>query len=222
MEKKLTKTSLQEAFRCGQCLHFKQTPHPSFDSPCSKLGTRQFAIAPKCYTPDYTKIINNTDEFAQLSMLFGSKTPDQRKLLLGMLRAVPKGRKLKMGTQMYLNLRGREYISNYVCCYVVGYTSAGEIVLTGSPDRKTRGKSFFAYLKTDTSLITPKEWKARYQALRAKGRIQDPTAGVVRNITAAVETDTYETPTIDNAPKEGKAKSSKIRRTDDLVKILAI
>lgn len=222
MEKKLTKMSQQEAFRCGLCLHYKQTPHPSFDSTCSKLGVRQFAIAPRCFTPDYTKIITNTDEFVQLSALFASKTPEQKKLLLGLLRATPKGKKLKMGTQMYLNLRGREYISNYVCCYVVGYTSSGEIVLTGSPDRKTRGKTFFAYLKKDDSLITPKEWKARYKKLRAQGRVQDPTFGGARNITAAVEADTYEIPTIDNAPKDGKAKTGKIRRTDDLVKILTI
>lgn len=224
MEKKQTKISIQESFKCGSCLHYKQTAHRNFESPCSKLGVRQFALAPKCFTPDYTKVINNTDEFVQMSAMFGSKTPEQKKILLAILRAEPKGKKIRMGTCMYLNLRGREYISNYVCCYVVGYTSAGEIVLTGSPDRKTRGKSFFAYLNSDDSLITPKEWKKRYLELRAKGRIQDPTGSKVRNITAEVENDSYEIPTIDSAPKDKKekAKSNKIRRSDDLVKILAI
>lgn len=224
-QKKTTKISVEEVFKCGSCLHFNATAHRNFDSPCANLGIRRFAIAPKCFTPDYTKIINNTDEFVQLAALFSSKTPEQKKILLGMLRATPKGKKLRMGTKMYLNLRGREYISNYVCCYVVGYTSGGEIVLTGSPDRKVRGKTFFAYLQDDDSLISPKVWAARYQTLRSKGRIQDPTGGLQRDITAAVENDTYEVPTIDNAPKgkvkKGAKDTTKIRRTDDLVKILA-
>jgi hypothetical protein len=222
MEKKLTKISNQEQFRCGSCLHFQRTPHRSFEKPCSNLGVRAFANAPKCFTPDYAKVITNTDEFVQLSALFQSKTSEQKKILLGMLRALPKGKKLKMGTKMYLNLRGREYISNYVCCYVVGYSSCGDIVLTGSPDRKVRGKSFFAYLKSDDSLITPKEWKVKFKKLQTAGRIQDPTGVQIRNITQQVEQDTYEAPTIDNAPKDSKAVKTKIRRTDDLVTILSI
>lgn len=221
-EKKTTKISIQEAFKCGQCLHFKQTAHRNFERPCAELGTRSFAIAPRCYTPDYTKVIDNTDEFVQLSALFASKTPEQKKILLGILRATPKGKRLKMGTCMFLNYRGREYISNYVRCYVVGYTSAGQIVLTGSPDRKIRGKSFFAYLDSDESLISVKEWKTRMSKMRQQGRIQDPTGTKIRNITASVENDTYEIPTIDNAPKDSKVKTMKIRRTDDLVKIMSI
>jgi hypothetical protein len=221
-EKRMTKISIKEAMKCGQCLHFKQTAHKNFDAPCQKNGVRAFAIAPPCYTPDYTKAFDNTDEFVQLSALFASKTPEQKKILLGMLRATPKGRKLKMGTCLYLNLRGREYISNYVRCYVVGYTSAGQIVLTGSPDRKVRGKTFFAYLDSDDSLIEPKVWRARMSKLKTQGRIQDPTTTKLRNITASVENDTYEIPTIDNAPKDSKVKVQKIKRTDDLVKIMSI
>ncbi len=165
-------------------------------------------------------MVGNTDEFIQLATIFNNKTPEQKKILLGMLRVTPKGKKLKMGTRMYLNVRGREYISNYVCGYVVGYTSGGEIVLTGSPEMKSRGKAFFAYLKTDTSLITHTEWKARYKALKAKGRFLDPKASTVRDITAKIETDTYEVPTIDNAPTE-KVKQVKLNpRTTVLTKLL--
>lgn len=223
MTKKITKISTDETFKCGSCLHFNVTAHTSKESPCSALGVRRFAIAPRCFTPDYTKVISNTDEFVQLAAFFASKTPEQKKILLGILRATPKGNKLRMGTRMFLNLRGREFVSNYVCCYVVGYTSGGQIVLTGSPDRKVRGKSFFAYLRDDSSLITPKQWAQRYAALRAKGRIQDPTFGINRDITASVENDTYEVPTIDNAPKEkgDKGTKTKVKRTDDLVTILA-
>lgn len=219
--KKQTKASLQEAFKCGECLHFKQTPHASFPKVCSEQGIRTFAVAPPCYTPDYTKVIANVDEFVSLISLFNSKTYQQRRILLGMLRQQPTGRKLKMGTKLYLNVRGREYIGNYVHGYVVGYTSAGQLVLTGSPDSRTRGRAFFAYLRSDESLLTVSEWKKVFLDLRAKGRIVDPkvTGGI--DITAKVANDEYEVPTIDNAPKD-KGPVKKInKRTTDLVQILS-
>jgi hypothetical protein len=218
--KKQTKASLVEAFKCGECLHFKQTTHPSFEGPCSGLGVRSFAIAPKCYTPDYTKVIKNTDEFLSVVTFFHSKTHQERRILLAMLRQEPKGKRLKMGTKLYLNTRGREYISNYVCGYVVGYTSSGQLVLTGSPDRTTRGRNFFAYLRNDDTLITDQEWRKKFLALRAKGRITDPKAVVERDITAVVKADDYEVPTIDNAPKDGRKVKKLNKRTSDLTQIL--
>jgi hypothetical protein len=218
--KKQTTASLNEAMKCGECLHFKQTPHPSFESVCGIMGVRTFAIAPKCYTPDYTKVIKNTDEFLSLVTFFNSKSAQQKRIMLGMLRQQPTGKKLKMGTKMYLNVRGREYIDNYVCGYVVGYTSAGQLVLSGSPDRTTRGRSFFAYLRSDNSLLTDAEWRKRFSELKSKGRITDPKAIGGRDITAVVSQDDYEVPTIDNAPKEKGPIKKLSKRKTDLVQIL--
>lgn len=220
--KKQTKASLQEAFRCGECLHYKQTPHPSFESTCTNQGIRTFALAPQCFTPDYTKVISNTDEFISLVSFFNSKTSQQKRIMLAMLRQQPSGRKLRMGTKLYLNVRGREYINNYVCGYVVGYTSAGQLVLAGSPDRTTRGRSFFAYLRSDDSLITETEWRKRFAELRLKGRITDPKAVGGRDITAKVTSDDYEVPTIDTAPKDKGSIRKVNKRTTDLVQILSI
>lgn len=219
--KKQTKASLAEAFKCGECLHYKQTAHASYEGVCSGLGIRAFAAAPKCFTPDYTKVIKNTDDFLQIVTIFHSKTAQERRILLGMLRQQPSGKKLKMGTKMYLNTRGREYISNYVCGYVVGYTSANQLVLTGSPERTTRGRSFFAYLRNDDTLITEQEWRKRFKTLREKGRITDPKALAERDITATVKADDYEVPTIDNAPRDGKKIKKINKRTSDLMQIMS-
>lgn len=220
--KKQAKASLQESFKCGECLHFKQTPHPAFEGPCSTLGVRSFALAPKCFTPDYSKVIRNTDEFIQVVTFFHNKTSQQKRILLAMLRQQPQGKRLKLGTRLYLNVRGPEYISNYVCGYVVGYTSAGQIVLTGSPDRATRGRSFFAYLKSDESLITHSEWKKKFLSLRERGRLVDPKGLSTRDITATTTPNDYEVPTIDNAPKESTKVKKLSKRKADLVQILEI
>lgn len=220
---KQTGASLEEVFRCGDCLHHKQSKHRQHDDLCATMGIKPFALAPICFTPDYTKVITNTDEFVQLAALFSNKTPQQRKIMLGILRQKPMGKKLPIGTMMYLNYRGREYISNYLRAYVVGYTSAREVVLTGSPDMNNRGRAFFAYLKGDDSLLTPKEWKAKFQTLRRAGRIQDPTAKIVRDITAKVAEDNYEVPTIDNAPKDPTQRPA-LKKSDprtNLVQILS-
>lgn len=185
------------------------------------MGIRSFAVAPSCFTPDYPKVIGNTDEFLSLVTLLNSKTAQQKRILLGMLRQQPKGKKLRMGTKMYLNIRGREYINNYVCGYVVGYTSAGQLVLAGSPDAKSRGRAFFAYLKDDSSLLTDSEWRKVFVDLRKAGRIVDPRATGKRDITDTVASNDYEVPTIDS-PVSSKTKTKKLnKRTSDLVQILS-
>jgi hypothetical protein len=216
-----TKANLQEAFKCSECLHFKMTPHRSNKKVCYEEGIRGFAIAPKCYTPDYTKVISNTDEFMSIVTFFNSRTPQQRKIMLGMLRQQPKGKKLSMGTKVFLNLRNRAYVNNYVCGYVVGYTSGNEIVLAGSPERDKRGNVFFAYLKSDVSLLTPKEWRVKYKDLVTKGRITDPTIKGKKDITASVKEDTYDIPTIDNAPKGDRGEKKVSLRKTDLFEILS-
>ncbi len=216
------KVSVQEAFKCGECLHFKQTAHPAHDGICSKLGVRSFASAPRCFTPDYTKVIQNTDEFIQVVNFLGTKTSQQKKILLGMLRAQTSNRRLKMGTKVFMNVRSRDYISNYMAGYVVGYTSAGQLVITGSPNRKTRGRAFFAYLRDDKTLLTTQEWKKKFLDLRRKGRIDDPKAGLEVSITDSIVKDEYEVPTIDNAPKGPKTTKVKVgSRKTDLVEILS-
>ncbi len=219
--KKQTSASLQESMKCGECLHFKQTPHPSFEGVCNNLGVRSFAVAPKCFTPDYTKVITNIDEFLSMVTFFNSKTPQQKRIMLGMLRQQPSGRKLKMGTKLYINVRGRDYIDNYLCGYVVGYSSAGQLVLSGSSSRNTRGRTFFAYLRYDDNLLTHSEWKKKFAELKQKGRITDPKSVAVRDITASVQNDDYEVPTIDTAPKDNKAVKKIDKRRTDLVQILS-
>lgn len=214
-----TKANLNEAFKCNECLHFKQTPHRSNKHVCSEEGIRHFAIAPKCFTPDYTKVIGNSDEFVQISTFFHSRTPQQKRILLGMLRQSPQGRRLKMGTKLFMNVGNRDYISNYLCGYVVGYTSGGDLVLAGSATNQTKGRVFFAYLRSDESLLSTKEWKAKYLELRQRGRIQDPQATVKRDI-AASSVDDYEVPTIDSAPRGTLKEKKIIKRKQDLVQIM--
>lgn len=201
-----SKNSLVEAFRCGECLHFKQKAHSAHEKPCSEEGVKPFGIAPSCFTPDVTKIARNSDQFVQLASLFNSWTPQEKRIVLAVLRSAPKKKKpFAFGTKLYF-FTGKDYISNYLAGWVMGYTSSGELIVSGPPDSKQRGKSYLAFLESSDGVLTVSEWKVKRVLLKAAGKIYDPANAVVKKSTIV---DDYEPPTIDNAPRE----ASDARRT---------
>lgn len=212
--------SLEEAYRCGECLHYKKHAHPSMKEICIKRGIRTFAVAPKCFTPDVTQIANNSDTFVQLAAVLSDYTPKQKRIWLALLRQKPIKSKtfrkdMPFGTKIYFHGMGKDYISNYLSGYVMGQTSSGELIITGSPDQNTRGRSYMAYMSDTDSLMTSKEWKAKKAELKGAGRIMDPQSKIIPKGTPAAT----EPLTIDNAPASwhDKQEKKKRRRSDDLV-----
>lgn len=208
----ISQRSLEEAFRCSECLHFKRHAHPAKKEICHNLGVKAFGIAPKCFTPDVTQIANNSDTFVQLAALFADYTPRQKRIMLAVLKQKPiKGknirRDLPFGTKVYFHSMGKDYISNYLAGFVVGLTSSSELILTGSPEQNTRGKSYYAYMSDTDQLMTYKEWKVKKAELKAAGRILDPQAKIALKANAD-----YEPPTIDSAPSAWHDKQEKQRK----------
>jgi hypothetical protein len=202
--------SLEDTFRCSECLHFKKHAHPSMQEICSKRGIRPFAIAPKCFTPDVTQIANNSDTFVQLAALFSDYTVKQRRILVALFRQKYTKRNIPFGTKVYFHGMGRDYISNYLSGYVMGVTSSGDLIITGSPDKNTRGRSYMAYMQDSDLLMTAKEWKIKREELKAAGKIIDPNSRIVPKGTAFEDV-----VTIDSAPaawhdkQEATSKKSK-------------
>jgi hypothetical protein len=210
--------SLAEAFRCGECLHFKTHPHLSRKELCSKEGVRAYGVAPKCFTPDIPQIAQNSDQFVQLAAMFTNYTPKQKRILLGMLRMKDKPG-LAFGTKVYFLSFGKDYLSNYLSGYVMGYTSSGELILSGSPEQKARGRSYIAYLNDTDNLLTAKQWRAKRAELQAANKVIDPQGMKVRGSKVAQD---GEPPTIDSVPAEwyDKHVAKKRRKTD--VKVMVI
>lgn len=193
---KASAKSLGEAFKCGECLHYRHHPHGTRGQVCSKEGVKSVAVAPKCYTPDITKIAKNADQFVAVVSLFQDMTYAEQRIFLGVLRGRKK--KVPLGTKLYFKV-GKDYVSNYLCGFVAGYSSAGELMLMGSPD-KIRGQSFLAFMDKDADdLLTWSQWKAKREQLRSENKIFDPSNRVIKR--ASVKDD-YEPPSIDKAPRE--------------------
>lgn len=196
-----------DASRCSECIHFSHVPLGSNEEPCSKLGIKGVALAPKCFFPDVTKLSKNSDTFVQVAAQFQSFTPAERRVYLRLLGQKQKATQHKMGTKLYFRV-GKDFINNYLCGYVVGYQRSGEIMLMGSPG-KVRGQTFLAFMEDTTTMLTHTQWVAKRKELRAANLLVDPTNKVIK----ASVTDAYEPPSIDQAPKEWIAPEDKKKRT---------
>lgn len=220
----LSAASLDTAYKCGECLHHKKHAHPSFKSICAERGIKGIAIAPKCFTPDVSQVAINSDLFVQLAALLASYTPKQKRIMNALLKQKPSKRfkHLPFGTKMYFLGLGGDYISNYLAGYVMGTTSGGELILTGSPEQNTRGRSYMAYMTDDEMLLTPREWKAKKAELVASGRIRDP-----KNLVLPRNVEPGDPVTIDSAPQawhdKQERKMAKGRKAKaDLTEIIRI
>jgi hypothetical protein len=219
----LSSASLSESYKCSECLHHMKHAHPQFREVCKKRGIKGIAVAPKCFTPDVSIIASNSDSFVQLAALLNEYTPREKRILIALMKQKPISKKrfsrpVVFGMKMFFLGMGADYISNYLAGYVMGLTSTGELIITGSPEQNTRGKSFMAYMTDDDNLMTPLEWKRKKTELKAKGRVFDPkTKELPRQI------DTEAPPTIDSAPaawhdkQEKKIKKKGIKDLTDMV-----
>jgi hypothetical protein len=205
--------SLDEAFRCSECLHFKHHAHSTREAVCSAEGVRGVGLAPRCFTPDITALATNTDQFVQIAALFQSTTHKQRRILLGMFRAQKK-KKFPIGTKLFFRV-GRDYISNYLAAYSAGYTSSGELMLIGSPSMKTRGSRFTSFLTSSEDLMVFSEWKKKKAELTEAGLIFDPQNKIIKKASVV---DDYTPPSIDDVPSDWYNKEEKKtrRKTDPL------
>lgn len=208
-----TAKSLVEAFRCSECLHFKNHPHSQKQQVCIKEGVKPAAIAPKCFTPDVTILTGNSDQFVQLAALFHAYDAKQKRVLLALLRSKKKG--YSIGTRLYFKI-GKDFISNYLAGYVAGYTSTGELMLIGSPSPKERGQSFTSYMAPNSDgLLTVTQWKAKRAELQASNLVHDPANKVIKRASVV---DAYEPPTLDTVPSwfyDKKVKPPARRKVTD-------
>ena len=92
--------------KCGDCLHFKHSAHPSKPSVCSLIGTKHFANAPTCFTANvqvFRTVSKRTVD--QLSTLVSNLTGTQSRVLIGLL-----------SQQAKLERRGFRFLESVYLC----------------------------------------------------------------------------------------------------------
>lgn len=193
--------------KCGECLHYKQHAHLNKQSVCDKLGVKHYTNAPpRCYTPDVSKLVPDSEALAQIALMFGALTSAQRRLLVFLLSTPRRKLKMEIGTKVYWRAVGGNYLSNYVSGYVLGATSTGQIIVAGSPEQRTRGAMYMAYFDNQDDLYTHSEFIKVRADLERKGNLVDPKKPLDKKI---VIDDDYTPPTLDSAPREWKEAAAK-------------
>lgn len=143
--------------------------------------------------------------------VFSAYSPKQRRILLALLKASGKAKKKehKFGTKVYIPIRNDgKYLSDWVSAYVLGYTPDGKIVISGSPERRSIGRSFTAYLYPD-SVFSAVDFAKKKKAMVAEGRINNPKIEKTKRI-ATVDDYEPQVPTMDTVPRSWFTKKDDV------------
>lgn len=191
------------AMKCGECLHFNTSPHSKKGEVCAKMGIRAEGTAPSCFTPNVKELTVSSDFIMMVTTLMSTMTKTQRRILAATM--MTKQKRLKFGTKIYFRPMGKDYLSNYRSGFVMGYSSAGDLMVIGDPDPAKRGSSYIALLKDDEGTLTPEQWRAKRGELKAANLINDPDIG--KSLAKRTALDDYEPPSMDTAPEHWFSKS---------------
>lgn len=205
--------------KCGDCLHFKHSAHPSKPSICSLIGTKHFANAPTCFTANvqvFRTISKKTVE--QLSTLVSNLTGTQSRVLLGLLSQQSKleRRGLRFLEEVYLCV-GKPYLSNYYKAYALNVGPDSNLMLVG--DSYLQNQSSNIIFSVDPkSIVTSKDFAKIHKTLVESGKINEPRKPVKLATGSQDEIPTIETSQemLEKlARSSGKKKKVRASRSDD-------
>lgn len=216
--------------RCGDCIHYKGTPHPSMGKPCSTLSIVASAPAPDCYAANVAVFRTMTPgTIKQIHGLLAAFSPQQHRVFLGLLRnaASLDRKKLKFLQVVYFKTGDGSTLDQFYRGWAFALGPDDTVQIVGQNFLHSGRTACSAVIQRD-SLITPKQFKKIKEALIERGALES----LPPKVQAAVTRDDYEPPTLDTAQefldkhakrttlstKKGKARKAaggfKIRQRD--------
>lgn len=220
MLKKEADKKVRLGVRCGDCVHYDHVKKHEFGDVCVKLGIREKANAPDCFSPNVYKLNSgkSPDVFGELSSVLKKLRPSQLRILAFTLTrgsTMMERHGFTFGQTVYFSL-GHDYLSHYFKGYVIGGDSESVIIAS---KLKNCPENTIGYFLPD-SLLTRKEFSKKKKSLVKKNRIvmTDADKGRVRSLPLAEMLDSkgrwkdwkpeddndigYEPPTLETAPPE--------------------
>lgn len=197
--------------RCGDCIHYKGSPHPTFGEPCFELGVRPNSVAPDCYTPNVGLLRDlGPDAFTLLASFITSSTPQQVRIIAGLMRAASSVERLGFHfmQRVYFHIGGNTPTLDRVYSgHVLGIGLDKQVQVVGADYmRQSRGACVASLDKA--SLMNAVQFKKFKAKLIAAGQLKalDPKKA------AAIAGDNYEPPTFETSPELLEAKANKTHR----------
>ncbi len=212
---------------CGQCVHFKNGPaHPKFSTICSTLGTRSYAEAPDCFSPDPAIIAKADVEVSEVGRLLRHLSAEQMVVIGHLMQQAADlhEHNLKFGQPVYVQIGvakdGKDYLTSYFKGYVLGATlvkvSSKNYVphiylgsnLTLDEEARPEHRSLLRMLPS--SILTKAQFQKKSQDLKAAGRLESKDTGWKMPFKEWLKAGgpqppaeikgVYEPPTLDTAP----------------------
>lgn len=201
--------------RCGDCLHYKGTAHPSMGEPCYNLDVGKSAVAPSCYTPN-VGVFRDDGSLAVHSLLsaIACFTPQKQRVLMGMLRNAAAlertGYSFLQCVYFATNARGKTTLSDYYRGFVAAKGPGTTLQVVGINFLNSKNTACVAFLERD-SLLTKAQFDRERKRLVKLGKLEHLPARVQKQLTKGEE---YEPPTLDTAEDflQRAATSSKKHR----------
>ena len=193
--------------RCGDCLHYKGSPHPAMDKSCVHLGVRTTAIAPSCFTPNVSVLRKVSGmEFKTLAALLVGFKPQQARVLMGLLKGAGSLQSTGFHFLQKVYFRtGDDFLENYYSGYVLGVGPNKTLMIVG--ERYLSGSTSVPVAQLmKSSVLSWEAFKVKRDKLIAQGKFLEP-----KKLKRYASPD-YEAPTLDSPPKEeekGKRKKGK-------------
>lgn len=185
--------------KCGECLHFKGSAHPSIGTPCSQRGVKPYGIAPNCYTPDVHQLKSvSIESFQALSTFVSTCKPSQAKILMGMLKnqAQLKRFELSFLEKVYFAVGTGEYLSSYFAGFALGVAPQNGILIVGLQYFSNTRSPVVATMDR-RSVLTREEFEPIAKRLNKLGKLRPPRDRRPLHIPPDIAK--YEPPTIETS-----------------------
>lgn len=198
--------------RCGDCLHFKGTRHPSKEEQCIKLMVKPNSAAPECFTPNIAVFGKHSAQLIRtLALILRAFTANEHRVMMGLLSraATLKGSEHDFFSMRYFALKDGTYLSDW--CYGFVLSKSGEdnsYLLAG--DSVLIGRAGLTANVMQDSLIKPKAFRKIEARLKEEGKVFRPEAKLLKKVKGA----DYEPPSIDSVDPEElpQAEATKPRK----------
>lgn len=217
--------------RCQDCLHYRGTVNPIYDTVCKNRGILPSAAAPNCYTPDISVFRPLGINFYQtLATLLSNLPPSSTRVLAGVLKTSPKlkGKGLSLFQKVYFSIGNAKYLSNWFSGFIVAPGMLPSLVLVaGSLKRSTNVVT--AILDLDSLATREKFIELREEMIR-KGCLVDPENLRTKFKPSSTKAAEYEPPTIDKinedslakeriATRNSKVKKGQVKKGEPVLKV---
>lgn len=206
----MTETRSNAVLRCGDCAYHRDNVHPAMGQPCQKLGVAPSKTAPPCWSPNLAALRPmGQDSMRSLAALVASMTPQQSRIIMGLLRNAGSLERVKLTflQEVFFKLGQGDALDLFYRGYAVARGPDNTVQVLASPVLGGSKALTAAYIARGSVLTRVQFEKAR-NALTVAGRIYHVPRKPRVQISDAFA---YEPPTFDTSPEELEARAKRER-----------